>query len=443
MVVAVQQRAIPRIAEHFETAQEHLAVHSYSSFTQVSQWREEWNQLVVDVGADLFASFDWCSTWWKHFHRDRALMIFLAFRGHRLVACIPLYREVLSYGPWRLHVVRLIGSGDAGTRTHLAIDPEEQEPVLREVCKRIDSQGPWDVLYLGDFPSNTFQTRAVADVLTRIFPSSKVILRSALCPTSTFDLPQSFEDYLGLLSPKERGSVRRTDRRLKEKYQASFEATAVIEFDETFDHFLELHAQWWANKGHVGYFRIWPGISDFHRDLSEIQARQGRLHLLKLKAIDQTIAYYYGHQFGSRIHAFAGARACNSQWDAISPGKQLHCEMVRRSIASGLKQIDSLVGYYSYKQVWGATYHTLQSITVLTENLASRLARYDFLLASRLHDLLNRAWFWHAAPWLRKILSVRTSSWLGSGLGSRYVRSRSLLAAVDNKAPDAICMGIP
>jgi CelD/BcsL family acetyltransferase involved in cellulose biosynthesis len=418
---------------------ERVTVRRYTRFADVEPLRAEWDALAESVGADLFSSFDWCSTWWRHFGDNRQLEIYIARRGGGLVGCVPLYRETLSYGVWRLFAVRLVGSGDAGTRCHLPVRADVLDEVLREVCCQIDSGGSWDVIHFGDIPSNSFDGPAVAWSLGSIFPMAKIVFRSGHCPTSTYELPGTFDEYLQLLSAKERSSIRRTQRRIKEDHQGEIVPTCETSLDEVFARFLHQHEAWWGKKGQLGFFRTWPGLIDYHLDFSRIQARHGRLHLLCLQTKDAPIAYYYGHRFGKRIHAFSGARSCDPRWDALAPGKQLHFEMVRRAIESGVTHIDSMDGYYQYKELWGASYHKLQSVTVLSEKISSCLARRDFLLAWRMHHLWNRIWFWHAAPWLRQKFPQLRSTWLRAGLGSRYMRSRFLEYSTDENATDSIC----
>ncbi len=416
-----------------------VTVERYTRFSDVLPLRAQWDELAESVGADLFASFDWCSTWWKHFGDNRQLEIYVSRRGGELVGCLPLYRETLCYGVWRLFAVRMVGSGDAGTRCHLPVRADVLDEVLREVSRLIDAGGAWDVIHFGDIPSNSFDGEAVAWSLGGAFPNTKVVFRSGHCPTSTYDLPGTFDEYLQLLSPKERSSIRRTQRRLKEDHQAEIVSIGETTLDEVFDHFLSQHQAWWSKKGQLGYFRSSPGLDNYHRDFSRIQARNGRLHMLCLKTKEAPVAYYYGHRFGKRIHAFSGARSCDPRWDALAPGKQLHCEMVRRAMELGITHIDSMDGYYPHKQLWGASYHKLQSVTVLSDKIASCLARRDFLLAWRVHHLWNRLWFWHAAPWLRQKFPKLRPAWLRAGLGSLYLRSRFLEYAADSSAADAIC----
>src|SRR6185503_1188293 len=53
--------------------------------------QDEWNRLLAEsVGDTIFLRHEWLRLWWKHFGSGRRLAVFLARRGSRLVAALPL-----------------------------------------------------------------------------------------------------------------------------------------------------------------------------------------------------------------------------------------------------------------------------------------------------------------------------------------------------------------
>ena len=51
--------------------------------------REEWVGL-GERSDNLFATWEWADTWWRHFGKGRELAVQVAYRGDRLVAALPL-----------------------------------------------------------------------------------------------------------------------------------------------------------------------------------------------------------------------------------------------------------------------------------------------------------------------------------------------------------------
>src|SRR5262245_9446739 len=94
MAVTVGEPPLRQASSQFASATptRGITVKKHSRFESVEHLRKEWDALAQQVGADLFASFDWCATWWKHFQSDRCLELYIAYLNGELVGCVPLYR---------------------------------------------------------------------------------------------------------------------------------------------------------------------------------------------------------------------------------------------------------------------------------------------------------------------------------------------------------------
>src|ERR671937_3127424 len=68
--------------------------------------RAEWAALAERSGT-VFTTWEWAWSWWRHFGRDRRLLVVAVRSGGRLVGLLPLYL-------WRtqpLRVLRFVGHG--------------------------------------------------------------------------------------------------------------------------------------------------------------------------------------------------------------------------------------------------------------------------------------------------------------------------------------------
>ncbi len=413
----------------------------FNSFDAVLDLRAEWDALVEQTGGDLFASFDWCLHWWKHFGRNRSGEFLIARANGQLIACLPLFRETLRFGPLSLRVVRLVGSDSAGTRCHLPIRLDFLDIVMRELAARTHDGGLWDVLFLGDLPGDFEPGRSVAEALHKAFPESSVVFRAGHYPQALFDVPDDFEEYLRRLSSNERGGIRRTERNLQTDHRPTIEWVGLDQLDEAMDDFVRQHETWWSRIGRLGYFRDWPGSLAFHRDICRVQLQNNRLLLLRMRKDSDAIGYHYSHQFFGRIHWFQASRSDDARWDEYSVGRRLHCENVRAAIARGVRQIDGLSGHYDFKIRWGARYARLQSIAVVSPRGASLLRTRLFTAAVRAHAYAyNRVWFWHLAPWLRLRLPEALTGVLCRGQAPAFIRRRFLDYSLRGDADDAIIL---
>ena len=124
----------------------------FDSFDDAAPLCGAWDALVERVGGDLFATFDWCAIWWKHFGHGRRLELFTAWCGDDLVAVLPMFRETIRWGPIGLRVVRVVGCDHGVTTCNLAIEPQWAEATARLLVEALEFGGPWDLLHIGELP---------------------------------------------------------------------------------------------------------------------------------------------------------------------------------------------------------------------------------------------------------------------------------------------------
>lgn len=402
----------------------------HDSFVALGPIRDEWDALVLQLDGDLFASFDWCSTWWKHFGKRRHARIFVAWNDEHIVGVAPMFRETLRWGPIALRVMRPMGSDHAGTRSFWCVEPCFT-PQLAKVLYDDLCESKCDLLFIGELPGYFERGKELADAFGEIAGRKNVNYAADYYPHSVFDFHGSLDEYLAGLSANERSNIRKSYRRLSEA-GLGVESVCSGELDCAFDDFVEQHDAQWAHEGRLGYFRDWPGCKAFHREIARLRSQHSGLMFLRLGDDCGTVGYHYAHAFGRRIHWFQASRDGDARWDPLGPGRLLHCELVRQGIERGAKQIDGLSGYYDFKRRWGGRYIGLQSITVLsprfTARLRARAVRGITLLASLLYF---RMWFWRAAPWMRVRMPHFSRYFPGErGLAVEYIRSRFIVSAL-------------
>jgi CelD/BcsL family acetyltransferase involved in cellulose biosynthesis len=68
--------------------------------------RDEWEERAARSG-NIFATWEWCWTWWRHFGNGHRLVLRTVREAGELVAILPLYEH--RAGPFR--VLRFLGHG--------------------------------------------------------------------------------------------------------------------------------------------------------------------------------------------------------------------------------------------------------------------------------------------------------------------------------------------
>jgi len=404
---------------------------AFPAFEQAEALRFQWDELAERSGGDIFTTFDWCCTWWRHFGRGRTLRIH-TYRDvqRRLVSVLPTFCEELRWGPSRLRVIRLVGADHGVTPAGFLIQPGFERAVADDFAKRLADEPRWDLVHFGELAGYNAGYGAFAAELRRASPKVGVVHSPADYPQMVFDLPKTFEQYLAGLSGSERSNIRKRERRLAQKHRVEVSVVPARDLPRHFGAFAAQHERQWRHEGRLGHFLDWPGAMAFHRDLLRALGDQGRVMLVRFAADEEIVGYQYNLAFNGRMHWVIGSRSLDPKWDEYSPGRLLHCGTVRAAIGAGAEQLDALGGYYEFKRRLGAKVLGLQSIRIVNPSRRSRLRLRLFALMTRLIDTVyHRAWYWHLAPWIRKNPRFGSRINLQQGLRTRFLRARFLVAA--------------
>lgn len=371
----------------------------YASFDRVSALQRPWDDFAEQVGGDIYSTYDWCRVWWRHYGRGRHLQLHIFSEGRQLIAVVPLFYERLRLGPLSLRTVRLVGCDHSVTTCAPLIRTDRMAPVISSIVDHLDRNGPWDLLHFGPLPAYYGHGSALAEALRRCPSVADVIYNDRGGPHIVFDLPESYDAYLGALSRKERHNVRRGERLLDQTHSWQVSVVPNEQVDDAFHLFVQQHQTQWRQRAQLGHFSDWPEAQTYHHEMAVTQSHRNRLMLLRMDADGECVGFNYNYRFGQRLHWILTSRSVEPKWDLYSPGRLLHCAAVRAAIGAGIRQIDGLRGMYDYKLRLGGSLLQLQSVSGIHRGLVSRLRFRMTRFNARLLDLLYyRMWFGRLAP---------------------------------------------
>lgn len=374
----------------------------YGSFAEVEHLKRAWNDLACRVG-DLFCSYDWCETWWRYFGCDRKLEIHALHDGNRLVAVLPLFREVLLAGLVCLHVVRLVACDYASDAAGLAVEPDSADPFLKMVLASLADRGPWDILHLGPLRSYNTITEQICCVCAGSALVQAVILGRQDNWLTLYELAPTYDKYLQSLPRHERHDTLRRERRLREAHDVKVSmAQTPEEVQHGMEAVIQLHQKLWTRKGERGHFGEWPSLAQFHHEVARRFLSTGQLALMTLKVDGEVVGASYGYHFGARTHGVVRGYCNDGPWRTFSLGRLLHCNFVQRAIEHGSTCLESGRGVFDYKLRLGGQLYGEQSITVVRRGFPSRLRFWAGLrLAYLIHAIYGRIWLDMLAPRLK------------------------------------------
>ena len=377
----------------------HLVVRT---FVEARPIKAEWDALAETWG-DLFASFDWCATWWRHFRAGRDLHIHIWRDAEHVVAILPLFSETMPLGVMRPRLVRIVGCDHSLTAINMPIDYAYRHPVIASLPDALDAVAPWDILHIGPFRGYVSGCEALA-ASCRGLPNVAVVIQGTRDGCSTlFQLARDYDAYLQHMPGRERRNVLRCERRLRTLHsvntQLPSDPRAIQDASELM---MRLHQAMWAQRGLNGQFCDWPGLADFLRDILATRAPDALLPTVLVDGVP--VGVECGIKFAARVHTlFRGYRDDGDLGDA-SLGRMLHCLMAQHAIAAGATVIDDGSGAFEYKHRLGGDLVCEQSLTLVRRRTAAHLWFGSALCLARLvqgllHRRMNRMRTWlHMAP---------------------------------------------
>jgi CelD/BcsL family acetyltransferase involved in cellulose biosynthesis len=328
-------------------ASESLNIEAIVTAEQFSRLEKEWDELLSASNVNnLFLTWEWLHTWWKHLSARRKLHILAIRRGARLIALAPLALQF--YAPRRAGLFRnaeFLGMGPAGSDyPDLIVRRGEEGSVMNMLAERLDTKRYTLVFQrIGDGPSAT--ARLAAQLKNRgwsvteagVDASPYIWLRG-----------RSWGAYVAGLGPSHRRNLRRRLRCLETDFAVSFdEVKTETERRQYLDDFKQLHHKRWAGGSNALNSK---SLHRFHDEFSALAFRRGwlRLYLMRLNA--RPVAAVYGFSYGGVFYYYQAG--FDPEFSGYSVGLVALGLAIRNAIKEGVHEFDLLHGAENYKFLW-------------------------------------------------------------------------------------------
>ncbi len=299
--------------------------------TDLESQREQWQRLAA-LTASPFATWEWASTWWRHFGAggELRLLVVRADDGET-VAILPLYRT--TRGP--LRVLRTIGHFPADELGPICA-PERAAAAVALCREQLRDERDWD-LFLAErlpIPSGVGAALSGRRLRTESMPE--------LCIETS-----DWEEFLAGKSSNFRGQVRTKERRLRRDADLTYRLAddpdrLAADMETLFD----LHQRAWAAKGEEGAFG--EDLASFHLDFARVALERGWLRLWIASLDGAPAAVWYGFRIGGVDNFYQGGRDPARERDSV--GFVLMAHTVRDAVEHGSSRYRLLLGAEEYKR---------------------------------------------------------------------------------------------
>ncbi len=341
------------------------------TFEQFLNYKTEWCEaLQRSCDNHIFLTWEWLSTWWKHFGDERIFTLITVWDEGKLIAAAPLMSSSYKLAGLRLRKIEFVGTPAADYQTFLLTDNKVECAKL--IVGYVNSKASrWDCIEFEDVPEESETMKILNTCSTRKLKFEERNLN--ICPYII--LPAKFEDYFQGLGSNWRRNMRRWEKRLKNDYKVNFYIHEDLDsLDRAMKKFFYLHQKKWQSEKRVGAFAD-RKFRDFHMSVARSFAEKGWLNLCFLTLNDEPVSAIYAFKYKNKI--FNYLTGFDPKYSEYRVGHLLFLYSIKNSIENGLKEFDFMRGGESYKQQWNTLIRNNLEVRAIKKRILPVV--YDFL----------------------------------------------------------------
>lgn len=384
-----------------------------TSFAKLEAFRDAWDHATSRLGGSIYLSYDWSRLWWEFYGAGKALRIFVFSSADEIVAILPIFIDLIRFGPFRLKIARLVGSNIPPKVFNPPVAPALANDVFERVLRQLFGEEGCDALSFGPVS----ELHSSAEALLRAARRAPGLVARA-SPTSgnvhsVWHLPETIDEYFQSLSRNERKNRKADLKKLQAEHAGRVEVVrAPGQVEAEFEAFRQQHAAQWVPVGKSGHFGAWPRATEFNRALVQAHGRLGRVRFVRILAREKTIANLYAYAFGGCYYSELPARSLDPQWDRFSLGPAGIVATIGAAIGEGITRMEGGLNHYDYKLRLNAKEHATTIIRLVANRLSNRL-RFSVFVRLRACAQLAYDALWRERLLPRLPARLRRPQWRG------------------------------
>jgi len=354
---------------------------------ELKPYRLRWDKL---AGECVFRSWDWQTTWWKHYGEGKQLYVLLVFADEDATSCQTTTNcseatvcfdavdeteneteneNLLAIVPCRGQVLRLLGDGEiCSDYLDVLVDPANAKPAAESLAEYLcENASDWDTT---EFSAISVENVGLTLLSEGLFSLGCHVTRKANQNIWAIPLPEDWEAFLAMQSKSHRKQLRRLERQVLDTELADWHLVETpAEFEKVWPLLVDLHQRRRISLGEPGCFasECW---ANFHRDIAKQLFDKGKLRLAWLELDGHPVAAEYN--FAGPHSTWAYQSGIDPDRIDKKPGQLSMIRAIQHALAEGHEHFDLLRGDEPYKAHWRAQPQATLDIQIVPARNAAR-----------------------------------------------------------------------
>ncbi len=291
----------------------------------------DWKKVQANAStSSIFSSPEWSKVWWQHFGSGAKLCLGAVRRQGKAIGIAPLVVKG--------NVASFIGNSDVCDYLDFVVEPGEEEDFCSVLLNNLAND---KILRLDLAPLRPDST--VLNSLAKVAQKQGwQVSCSQEDVTVELDLPALWEEYLQLLSGKQRHELKRKLRRLEEEGELNYRASMDAN-QHDIDIFLKLFQDSRQDKAAF----LTSKMEAFFRAIASAMAEQGLLRLNMLELDEKPVAATMCFDYRDTVYLYNSGYDPDYGWLSVGVISKALC--IKDSIDRNKKRFDFLKGGEAYK----------------------------------------------------------------------------------------------
>ena len=294
-----------------------------------SYWTDDRHNLKWDT---LFVLPSWLEVWWQTFGSRTQLYLRAVRQRKKIIGIAPLLVKEKT--------ASIIGSVDVCDYLDFIVTPGMEKEFFNILLDDLGQKGISQLDLKPVRPDSTVLTNLVALAKQRQYE----VLYQEEGVSVELDLPSTWDEYLTMLTKKQRHEVKRKLRRLWKADNVDYRCVKVSQDVRSFlDTFLRLFSLSQEDKANF----MTTQMESFFRSLAEAMAKIGLLRAGILEVDELPVAMILGFDYNNVMYLYNSAYDPNYSYLSVGLLSKVLC--IKESIQRGNKKWDFLKGGEPYK----------------------------------------------------------------------------------------------